>query len=259
MLQLKIALQLRSLPTSFRRALDVARQLNIDAVEIDARGEVNPQLGETGIRQVRKLLDDQGLRVAAVEFRTRRGYEVEEDLQPRVEATRAAMRLAYELGARVVVNQVGRVPADDKSPIWQRLTEVLADLGAYGQKVGAMLCTETGAESGADLRRLLEALPKGALGVTFDPGNLIVNGFSSQDAAQELAGWIEHVHVNDAVRDLARGRGMAVEIGRGAADFPALLGLLEERQYRGYLSIERGSVDNPALEVSQAVQYLRNL
>jgi sugar phosphate isomerase/epimerase len=258
-LQLKIAVQLRSLPTTFKRAIDIARQLNVDAVELDARGEVNTQLGATAIRQIRKLLDDRGLRVAAVEFRTRRGYEVEDQLHERIEATRAAMRLAYDLGASVVVNQVGRVPADDKSDAWRRLTEALSDLGAYGQRVGATLCAETGAEAGADLRRLLEALPKGALGVTFDPGNLIVNGFSASDAATELAGWVQHVHVNDAVRDLARGRGMAVEIGRGAVDFPALLGLLEEKQYRGYLSIERGAVDNPVLEISHAVQYLRSL
>jgi len=37
------------------------------------------------------------------------------------------------------------------------------------------------------------------------------------------------------------------------------MGLLEEREYRGYFTIERENASDPVLEVGQAVQYLRNL
>jgi sugar phosphate isomerase/epimerase len=169
------------------------------------------------------------------------------------------MRFAQSLGASVVVNQVGRVPEEGEGPDWQTLLAVLSDLGAYGNRVGAMLAAETGSESETALRRLLDALPEGAIGIDLNPGNLIVNGFSPLAAAQSLGHSILHVHVKDAVHDLAQGRGVEVPVGRGSADFPALLGALEEYAYRGYFTIERNQSEDPVFEIGQAVKFLRSL
>ena len=260
MLQVKIGLHLSSLRLPVAKAAAVARQMGVDAVEVDARGELNPQdLSRTGLRQVRKLFDDLQLRVAAVTFRTRRGYNVKEELDRRIEATRQAMQFAFDLGASVVVNQVGRVPEKEEGDSWTLLTEVLADLGRHGQRVGAMLAAETGSEEGADLARLLKALPAGALGVTFNPGNLIINGFSASDAIRQLAPHVLHVHATDAVRDLGRGRGIDVPLGRGSADYAEILSALEERQYGGYVGIEREPATASQLEMMQAIEYLRHM
>ncbi len=260
MLRLRIALQLANLKLPFKRALAAARELGVEAVELDARGDVNPQaLGETGLRQVRKMLDDYDLRVAAVEFHTARGYNNLDELERRVEATKAAMQMAFALGASVVTNHVGRVPEDEASAEWRLMVEVLTDLAIYGERVGALLCAETGTESGESLAKLLKALPEGLIGVTLDPANLIVNGLRPLEVIEAVGSSILHVHVDDAVRDAMQGRGMEVEIGRGSADFPALLGALEERQYRGFLSIERRRSADPAFEISQAVKFLRSL
>lgn len=258
--ELKIAVQLRSLRLPLKQALLTAARLGATAVEIDARGELRPgELSATARRQVRKMLDDLNLRVAAVGFRTRRGYNVPEDLDSRVEATKAAMTFAYQLGAPLVVNQVGRVPAEPTDPDWPLLVDVLRDLGEHGQRAGALLAAETGSESGPHLARLLAALPEGLIGVTLDPGNLIINNHSPLEAVAALGSRILHVHAKDAVRDLAQGRGVEVPLGRGAGDFPALLGALEEHGYRGYLCVERTGGDDPVFDIGQAVQYLRSL
>lgn len=257
---LRIAVQLRSLKLPLRKALAVAKGWQVAGVELDARGDFNPRdLSQTGRRQLRKLLDDFELRVAAVGFRTRRGFDVPDELERRIEATKAALQLAYDLGASLVVNQVGRVPEKSEGPAWGLLVEALSDLGAYGQRVGALLAAETGSESGGDLRRLIEALPLGSLAVTLNPGNLIVNGFSPLEAIAALGPHVQYVQAKDGVRDLARGRGMEVELGRGSADFAALLGALEEHGYRGYWTIERESAADPVHEIGQAVSYLRSL
>lgn len=257
---LKIAIQLRSLRMPLRKALETAHQLGAAAVEIDARDEVRPgELSETGRRQLRKLLDDLNLRVAAIGFPTRRGYNVTEDLDRRVAATKEAMRLAHALGARFVINHVGRIPESSEAADWPILLDALADLGAFGNHVGAVLTAETGSEPGEDLARLLAALPQGTLGVTLNPGNLIVNGFAPLDAITALRQSIWHVHAKDGVRDLARGRGEEVPLGRGVADFPAILAALDEFGYRGYLGIERTRADDPVREIAQAVQYLNNI
>jgi sugar phosphate isomerase/epimerase len=240
--------------------LQAAAQLGATAVEIDGRDELRPDdLSQTGRRQFRKMLEDLNLRVAAIGFRTRRGYNVAEDLDRRVAATKDALRLAHELGSSIVVNQVGRVSPTDDTPDWNLMVEALTDLGSYGQRVGATLAAETGSESGADLARLIRALPDGSLGVTFNPGNLIVNGLSPLDAIAALGRNILYVHAKDGVHDRARGRGDEVPLGRGLADFPSLLGALEDFGYRGYLCVAREQAEDPAFEISQAMKYLKSL
>ena len=256
----KVAIQARSVGLPLKKVLPLARQWGACAVEIDGRGDARPnELSQTGRRQLRKLFDDYELRVAAVGFRTRRGYDVAEDLERRVEATKAAMTLAYDLGASWVVNQIGRVPEKPDGPRWQTLVEVLTDLGNYGQRAGALLAAETGSESGTDLARLLAALPGGAIGVCLNPGNLVINGFSSLEAVASLGPNIGYVHAQDGVRDLAQGRGIEVRLGRGSADFPTLLGALEEHDYRGYWTILRERADQPVAEIADAVSYLKSL
>ncbi len=225
MLSLKIGVQLASLKMPFQRALPCVAEMGATAVEINVRGDTKPRdISRTGLRQIRKRLDDYGLKVCAVGFRTRRGYDVMEDLQPRIDATKDALRFAYDLGCSVVVNQVGQIPSPDKdAQSWATLTDSLEEIGRFSQRAGAWLAMETGTESGPQMAQLLEALPEGSVMVNLDPGNLIVNGFSPLEAVQALGRQIVHVHAKDAVRDLAQGRGLEVPLGRGSADFPAIL------------------------------------
>ena len=256
----RLAVRLKCLPLALPKALARARETGVRAVEFDARGPIKPQdLTPTALREIRKMLSDFEMRVAAVEFQTRRGYGTTDELDRRVEATKAVMRMAHSLGSDLVVNQIGQVPDDLSSPEGQTLVEVLGDLGLYSQHAGAWLAAETGSESGADLRRLLDALPKGSLTVTLNPGNLIVNDHSPNEAVAALGDDIRHVRAIDAVRDLGRRRGTEVEVGRGATDWPALLGALEEHGYRGFIGVGRENADDPLVEIAQAVRYLSAL
>jgi sugar phosphate isomerase/epimerase len=154
---------------------------------------------------------------------------------------------------------VGHVPAKAEGAEWDLLVQVLADLGRHGQRIGAMLAAQTGAVEGTDLARLIAALPEGSIGVDLDPGALVINGFSAQQAVEAVGRHVMHVHASDGVRDLARGRGLDVPLGRGSVDWPALLGTLEERGYRGYFTIRREGNENAETEIGQAVKYLKSL
>jgi sugar phosphate isomerase/epimerase len=169
------------------------------------------------------------------------------------------MRTAYELGSSVVINHIGRVPPESDAAATSTLLEALAELGRHGQKVGALLAAETGTESGEQLAGLIARLPPGAIGVDLNPASLILNGHSPRAAAEALAPHVLHVHATDATRDLALGRGVEVPLGQGNAEFPELLGLLEEQQYRGYITVARHDSDHSLADVRQALQFLRNL
>ena len=258
--RLKVGIQLASLKLPLKKALHMAAELGAEGVEIDARGELRPrQLSRTGLRELRKILEERNLRVSAVSFHTRRGYGVLEDLERRVEATKEVLRFAFDVGSSVVINQVGRVPPESNGPEWDLLCQTLSDLGAFGQHVGAVLAAETGSEEGTDLARLIRALPEGSLGVNLDPGNLVVNGFSARDAAEALGAYVVHVHAKDAVRDVARRRGMETPLGHGSVEFPELVGILEEHKYRGYFTVERENSEDPVHDIGQAVKYLLSL
>lgn len=258
--QLKIGVHLPSFRVPLEKAIVLAAKSGADAIEIDARRQLRPaDLSQTALRQLHKMLSDHRLRMCAVSFRTNRGYDTLQDLDARVAGTKEAMRMAQALGALVVVNHVGRIPAKPEGNEWNLLLQVLTDLGRHGQRIGAMLAAQTGHSGGADLARLIAALPEGSIGVDLDPGQLIVNGFSATEAVELLGPHIMHVHATDGVHDLARGRGLEVPLGRGSVDYPALLGALEERGYRGYFTIQRDTAENPELEIDQAVQYLRSL
>ena len=268
MLSLKIGVQTISLAKSLKRALTIAAQMKADAVEIDARHELRAEVqSQTAIRQFRKMLDDLNLRLAALAFPTRRGYDNPEMLDRRVAATKEALRLASELGAGVVVNRVGQVPSaselkeedDEASGRWNSLCEVLSDLGQFGDRQGAILTAETGDESGEDLAHLLRSLSGGSIGVALNPGNLILADFSPLEAIAQLGSRIRYVRARDAVRQGRSQRGSEVALGRGSIDPPALLAALEEHDYCGMITIERRESHDPLLEIGQAITYLRNL
>lgn len=257
--QLRTAVYLPSLKLPFRQALAAAGRIGSEAVELDARHDVPPaEMTATATRQIRKWLEDAHLKLAALHFPTRRGYSTLDGLEARIDATKRVMKLARELGCGLVVNHLGRVPNQD-DPAWSLLCEVLTDLGRYGEHVGALLAAETGSESGPELARLLAALPEGSIGITLSPGNLIINGFPPLEAVEALGPHIVHVHATDAVHDLHLRRGHEVALGRGSADFPSLLGALEEFDYRGYFTVVRYNSEDPLRELALAVQYLKNL
>jgi sugar phosphate isomerase/epimerase len=258
-LQIRVGIQTASLRLPFKQALHTAAQLGAESVEIDARHELRPQeMTRTAVRHLRKMLDDLRLRVAAVGFRTRRGYDTPDELDRRVEATKQAMSLAWDLGATVVVNRVGRVPENPESDSWELLVQVLTDLGRHSQRVGATLAAETGGESPERLLSLIKALPEASLAVDLNPGNLVINGHSASEAASLLGPHVLHVHAQDGTRDVAQRRGLETPLGRGSVDWPAVFGGLEEHDYRGYFTITRHEPADAVREIGQAVKFLRS-
>jgi sugar phosphate isomerase/epimerase len=256
--EINISVRLSAFDLPLRQALLAANRLGAKGVEIDARHQLTPdELTDTAKRQIRKLLDDLNLRVSSLRFPTRRGYDVLGDLDRRIDATKQAMRMAYDLGASHVINQIGRVPDDSSAPGWSQLRASMEDLGRFGAHVGAFLTAETGTESGADLAKLIGNLDSAYVAVALNPGQMIINEQDVPQAIRDLGPLIGIVVAQDGVLDLARGRGVDVPLGYGTADFPEILGMLEDHQYRGWFVVGRPQCGAP--EVRDAIAYLQNL
>lgn len=258
MIGVRIAIQTKCLAQPLRQALHTAGRLEADGVQIDLRQELSvADLSDTALRQLRKMLDDLNLRVGSVAFPTRRGFDNPDQLERRIEATLQAMHGASRLGARVILLMLGSPPAPETAER-NTLLEALGTLSAHGNRIGVELALQTTAPP-AELEELLGELPEGALGLDLNPADLVLNGGSPQEFAERLGARVVHLAANDAVRGFGSSGGSDVELGRGAADFPELLAILEEHGYRGWATIERRGSRQPAADVENAVRFLRSL
>ena len=263
MLGFKIAAQTACFAQSLKKALHTASSLGCDGVQIDARQELPPaELSDTGLRQMRKMLDDLNLRVGSVAFPTRRGYSNPIDLQPRLEATRAAMQLASRLGARMLIGNLGPLPGGEDSGEdasgRATLVDAVQSLASHGDRLGVQLVMQTSTPAHL-LADFLASLPEGTFALDLHPARLIAQGESPAEFVATAGKYIAHVHATDGVHDLATGQGIEVELGRGSADFPELFGMLEEHGYRDWLTLERRSSRQPIEDIGNAVRYLRAL
>lgn len=242
-----------------RAALATAGRLGADGVEIDARHELRPSdFSQTALRAFRKTLDDAGLRVAALAFPTRRSLGDPDGLERRLLALREAMALAYKLGAGVVTTHAAASPPAADSADASVFRESLDALAAYGEHVGARLAIASAAPA-AEQATLFTAAAEGSLGATLDTGALAAAGESAAEVAAALGERVVYVRAGDAVRELAGGgaRATPVELGRGSADVPAVLGALEEHGYRGWVTASHGGSGGAEAGLGDAVAYLR--
>ena len=259
MLQLKKSVRVERLQLPLKRALQVASRLGAEAVELNARTEIHPKdMSRTAVRHLLKILGDLNLKVSALHYPTRRGYQISDDLEPRIQGTQRALSLAYELGCSVVVNDIGRIP-DPTDDCWTTLIQALSDIGHHSQKAGAFLAASTGFVDGASLEDLLKALPPMAIGIDFDPGDLLIHGHSPSESIKSIGEHVLSFRAKDAVRDIAVGRGVEVQLGRGAVDWPTLFSVLEENHYQGYVAVDRQFSDNFEVECSQSLEYLERI
>jgi sugar phosphate isomerase/epimerase len=261
MSRLKIGVRLESLGLPLRRALVEVGRLGVAGVQLDAVGDLSPNnLSQSGRRELRHLLRSHNLELAALGCPLRRGLDVAEDQQPRLEHVRRVMSLAFDLGARVAIVQAGQVPDEEKErERFERMTESLRVLGAHGDRVGVVLALETGLESGEVLAAFLSRFDTGGLGANLDPGNLLTHGFDPLAAARALNRRIAHVHAKDARLASASRAAQEVPLGHGDVDWMEFVAVLEEVEYRSWLTVERETGDSRAADVANGVAFLRRL
>ena len=253
---MKIGLRLASLQLPLRKAVQVAGRTGAAGVQVDAYGELMPdQISQTGRREFRHLLRSHNLEVTAVGCPMRRGLNVLENIELRLEHVRKVMTLAVDLGPRVVVVEAGRIGVD---PVADGvLREALLVLSRFGDTTGATLALETGNESGEAVAKFLDQFDTGALAVNFDPANLLIHGFNPYQAIAALQKRIAHVHCKDARQAAASAQTAELLLGHGDIEWMRLLDLLREADYRGWLTVERENGPLTADQATAGVAFLK--
>jgi len=252
--RLRLGLCLDSLKLPLRRALTEAARLGVRGVQVDAVGDLSPNtLSETGRREFCTLLRVHDLELTALGCPLRRGLDTSENQQPRLEHIRQVMSLSADLGTRVVVVPAGVIPSADNDPRIPVLTESLNNLARHGDRIGVIAALATGSEPGAVLNAFLKRFDTGSLGANLDPATLLLNGFDPYESVRALSPLILHAHAKD-VRVAPNRAAQEVPLGHGDIDWLKYLSVLEEVEYRGWLTIVSQRED-----VAAAVAFLRRL
>lgn len=176
------------------------------------------------------------------------------------ENRRAVLRAAEitaGLGVRFLSMHAGFLESQEAARA-RKVRQRLEELADAARERGLVLLLETGQETADCLRSLLEELGHPALGVNFDPANMILYGKGDPVAAVRTLGrWIKHVHVKDAVRTSRPGTwGAETPWGDGEVGAEAFLRALREAGFAGALAIEREGGDDRLGDIQLAAGRL---
>jgi sugar phosphate isomerase/epimerase len=171
-----------------------------------------------------------------------------------VEATEAAMRFAQRAGSpqlRVSAGAAEGRYAESFARARAYLEEVERLAKRYGVRALIEIHHRTICPSASLAHRLVSSFDPACIGVIFDPGNMVFEGFEDYRLGLELLGpYLAHVHLKNARYRRPEGGGVWraewAPLEDGVVDFPELFAALREVGYGGWLVVEDFSEARPS-------------
>ncbi len=235
---------------SLRRGLELLAGCGVQELEVCLEHPEIPPLAWPPERAPRllALLDELDLDLGCVSYHGKR-----DDLDAKEHRTRALLRIAPQLGARVALIAPPLDPGacDDFVAMCRRLCSLAADLGL---RLAVEPEPATAVPDVACMERLLQAVDHPALAVGLDLGHAFLTEGSAAVAVERLGPWIAHTHWDD----MAGGRHLHLPPGAGEADLLPAARLLRNRGYHGSWTVDLFQLgEDPAALVRAGVQGLR--
>lgn len=171
-----------------------------------------------------------------------------------------AAEATAELDVKFLTMHAGFI--DETNPAYaNKFHDRIKSLADVATKKGIVLLLETGQETAEQLRDFLRQLNHPAVGVNFDPANMILYDKGEPiEAIKTLGPWIKHIHIKDAIRTTQPGTwGQEVPWGEGQVGPEAFIDALEEIGYQGVLAIEREAGNDRFEDIKLAAERLQSL
>jgi sugar phosphate isomerase/epimerase len=158
----------------------------------------------------------------------------------RIKDFRENIRLANKLGCRYIISSTGEahfgkgeVFADDV--LAKNITALLPDLKEYGLELALEVHGEYG--TGESLKRVVEKVGSGLVGINYDTGNvLFYGGKLPEEEIKTCAGYVKYVHLKDKVGK--KGEWNFPAPGKGELKLREFIRCLNGCGYTGPYSVE---------------------
>lgn len=201
--------------------------------------------GEWTVQGTRGVLRDAGIAIASgmiafegedytslESIRLTGGVLPDHRWEANLQHARQNAAIARELNIGLVTFHAGFIPADPREPLVRTMVERIAAIARVLAEHDCASALETGQESAQTLEHTLKALrerfPALAVGVNFDPANMVLYGMGEPIASlRALLPWVRQVHAKDARPAGVAGQwGDEVPAGQGVVDWPTLVALV---------------------------------
>lgn len=274
---MKIGAMIGSFRLDFASAARAAKKIGANGVQIYASGVVHADMTAAEIAEVKRILDGEGLEVSALcgDFGCEMFYRPAEKRDV-IEREKRVMEVAKKLGTDIVTTHIGVVP-EYPCPQYDSMHKVCKELADFADDIGGRFAVETGPEKAETLKKFLDELGSRGVSVNLDPANLVMcAGDDPVRAVEILKDYIVHTHAKDGVQNFAvdtrriyasgfydlepapGGSFTEVPLGKGGVKWKEYIAALKKIGYDGYLTIERECGDNPAKDIGDAAQFLKN-
>lgn len=169
-----------------------------------------------------------------------------------------AAAITKELGVKYLSLHAGFIGHGDVEK-YKIMCERIKSLGDIAAENQIMFLLETGQETAEELSSFLKDIGHSAIGINFDPANMILYDKGEPlEAMKILSPWVKHVHIKDAVKTKIPGQwGAEVPWGDGEVGSDLFLKMLDETGYEGTLAIEREAGDSRIDDIALAVKRLK--
>ena len=182
------------------------------------------------------------------------------------------MRASAEVGCYKM--RIGVPGYDGSRPYPDLYEEAVRDYAKVAQlaaKYGVQACLEMHMDiitpSAGLAHRIVSHFDPAQVGVIFDPGNMVVEGYEQYQMALELLGpYLSHVHAKNCLWEkvgeedgVAKWQWKMAAVKQGQADWTAIVAALKKVGYDGWLSFEDFSEGETGTKLSEALAYLKAL
>ncbi|MEX2542910.1 MAG: sugar phosphate isomerase/epimerase family protein [Trueperaceae bacterium] len=227
-------------------AVELFSRLGLDGVEIVqddgyACGlSSRPDPGE--LINLRRQLESAGLTAWHITPYVRTLDSADDDIRSEAIAdVKNAIEVADFLGARGVRILAGRREGEGSTIRFERFLDSMRKLATIASLAAVSLNIETkGWSFGSttdSMLRLIRGIDSPAVGILFDPANLVLDGENASLALRGQLAWVRHVHVKDVLVGDG-GEGRFTRLGTGSVPWRDLLQQLRQAGFNGALSLE---------------------
>ena len=220
---------------------------------------------EEKAEEIKKMCDDYGVEIAALGTYTRcNEYEKAE------EAVRAAAKMGCK---KIRISPYMYDGSEDYNVLFNKAVEDYKVLEGFAKKYGVKINLEmhmnTITTSASAAYRLVSNFDSKYIGVIYDVGNMVFEGYEQYKAGLEILGdYLDHVHIKSAAwkekETLDDGTVVwgveAMPLNKGSVDFRKFLKALKNIGYDGYVSFEDFSNEKSTDEkLKFNIEYIRSI
>jgi len=217
----------------------------------------NPLWSPAGRAEIRRLIDDTGVRVQSVcadYFMVHRlAGDGEAAVRQNVELLEQLIVAAHDVGADRMLIPLLETSAVDTPELQREVIGSLRRAAPTAERCGVTLGLELEI-AGQEYARLIESVGSSHVRAYYDTGNSTAQGFDIADDVTPVLPWLHAVHVKDRVRG-----GGSKPLGTGDTNFQGFFPRLLRAGFRGDFVLQHYFDEHPELEAERSLSFVEQL